>query len=104
MNYKVSDIKGKGGGKEIVLCGTFTFRDHDTFFEIISLIKSGAEKKIVFNMAECSFVDSAACGLLAIAHDEAASRHVDLIIRGVKGQVRDMLLALRFDTLYKFEE
>ena len=100
MNYKTIDIKD---GKEVQISGSFTFRDHDTFFEIVSLIKTAQDKKIVFNMTDCDFIDSAALGMFVIAHDEAASKGVELSIKGVKGKVKDVMYAARFDSLYKFE-
>ena len=42
MNYKTIEAKN---GKEIAISGSFTFRDHDTFFEVVSLIKSAQDKK-----------------------------------------------------------
>ena len=100
MNYKTVAIKD---GKEILISDSFTFRDHDTFFEIVSMIKSGEDKKIVFNMKDCDFIDSAALGMFVIAHDEASSKGVALSIKGVKGKVKDVMYAARFDSLYKFE-
>ncbi len=100
MNYKTTNIKD---GKEIAISGSFTFRDHDSFFEIVSLIKGGDAQKIVFNMAECDFIDSAALGMLVIAHDEASSKGVELSIKGVQGKVKDVMFAARFDSLYHFE-
>jgi len=101
MNYRATDTNK---GKEIALSGSFTFRDHDTFFEIISLIKSGRHEKIIFDLSECDFIDSAALGMFVIAHDEAASKSVALSIRGVKGKVKDVMFAARFDSLYTFED
>jgi len=100
MNYKTVAIKD---GKEILISDSFTFRDHDTFFEIVSMIKSGEDKKIVFNMKDCDFIDSAALGMFVIAHDEASSKGIALSIKGVKGKVKDVMYAARFDSLYKFE-
>lgn len=99
MNYKTINLKD---GKEVVISGAFTFRDHDTFFEIISLIKSAQDKKIVFNLSECDFIDSAALGMFVIAHDEASSKSVELVIKGVQGKVKDVMYAARFDSLYTF--
>lgn len=90
--------------KEIVLSGSFTFRDHDTFFEIISMIKNSPSSRIVFNLTDCDFVDSAALGMFVIAHDEASSKKVRLSIKGVKGKVKEIMYAARFDALYLFEE
>ena len=99
MHYKTINIKD---GKEILISGAFTFRDHDTFFEIISLIKSAQDKKIIFNLAQCDFIDSAALGMFVIAHDEASSKSVELEIKGVQGKVKDVMYAARFDSLYTF--
>ncbi|MGN1062847.1 MAG: STAS domain-containing protein [Alphaproteobacteria bacterium] len=99
MNYKTTTIKD---GKEIAISGSFTFRDHDAFFEIISLIKTAQDKKIIFNLSDCDFIDSAALGMFVIAHDEASSKAVELVIKGVRGKVRDVMYAARFDSLYPF--
>ena len=101
MNYKMTNLKN---GKEVLISGSFTFRDHDTFFEVVSMIKTGYEKRVVLNMSECEFLDSAALGMLVIAHDEAVAKKVNLIIKGVQGKVKDVLYAARFDTLYEFED
>ena len=42
--------------------------------------------------------------MFVIAHDEASSHAVNLSIRGVKGKVKDVMYAARFDSLYVFEE
>jgi stage II sporulation protein AA (anti-sigma F factor antagonist) len=91
-------------GKEVLISGSFTFRDHDTFFEVVSMIKTGYEKRVVLNISECEFLDSAALGMLVIAHDEAVAKKVNLVIKGVQGKVKDVLYAARFDTLYEFED
>ena len=101
MNYKTVALKD---GKEVLISGSFTFRDHDTFFEVVSMIKTGHNKKVVFNFANCDFLDSAALGMLVIAHDEASAKEVSLPIKGAKGKVKDVLFAARFDTLYQFED
>lgn len=101
MNYKIINIKD---GKEIMISGSFTFRDHDTFFEIVSLIKAGADKKFIFNLEECDFIDSAALGMFVIAHDEASAHSIKLSMKNVKGKVKDVVYAARFDSLYSFEE
>ena len=100
MNYKSIDIEG---GKEIVFTGSFTFRDPDTFFEVISLIKNGNLEKVVFDLTDCDFIDSAALGMFVIAHDEASSKAVRLSIKGAQGKVKEVMYAARFDSLYIFE-
>lgn len=100
MYYETKDI---AGGKEIILNDPFTFRDHQPFFEIVSMIKNNNHKKIVFNMEECDFIDSAALGMFVIAHDEASSKSTRLAIKGARSNVKELMYAARFDTLYTFE-
>ena len=101
MEYKIEDYKSK---KQIDLKGTFTFRDHDKFFEVISLIKKGEDKEIVFDLTECDFIDSAALGMFVIASDEASIHDIKLKIHGVHGRVKDVMYAARFDNLYEFTD
>ena len=101
MYYETRDI---AGGKEVILSDPFTFRDHKAFFEIVSMIKENNHKRIVFDLSDCDFIDSAALGMFVIAHDEASSQSVSLSIRGVKGKVKDVMYAARFDSLYVFED
>ncbi|MBR7158707.1 MAG: STAS domain-containing protein [Alphaproteobacteria bacterium] len=100
MDYR---IKANGNDKEIEINGTFTFRDHDKFFEIISEIEKQQGGKIAFNMAGCDFIDSAALGMLVIASDEASVRHISLAIKNANGKVKDLMMIARFETLYDIE-
>lgn len=99
MDYKIQPEKNK---TLITLTGTFTFRDHDKFFEIISFIKKDDKKEIVFDLSQCDFIDSAALGMFVIASDEATVRDIKLKIKGVQGKVKDVMFAARFDNLYDF--
>lgn len=101
MHYKTIENNKE---KEIKIRGSFTFRDHDEFFEIISLIKNVSGHKITFDLSECDFIDSAALGMFVIAHDEASSKNVRLGIKGAKGKVREIMYAARFDSLYEFKD
>lgn len=101
MNYKTQE---KNYGKEYFLEGNFTFRDHDTFFEIIGDMKKCEYSTMIFNFDECDFVDSAALGMLVIAHDEANIRKIKLVIKNAHDEVLKYLLMARFDTLYEFND
>ena len=101
MKYRIEEPPR---GQEIVMEGSFTFRDHDTFFEIISLIKSSKDKCMIFNLAGCDFIDSAALGMFVIASDEASVKDMTLIIKAATGRNKDVMFAARFDNLYTFED
>ncbi len=101
MEYKINETPT---GQEIAIEGSFTFRDHDRFFEVVSLIKSSKEKKMIFNLSKCDFIDSAALGMFVIASDEASAKDMSLIIKSATGKVKDVMFAARFDNLYTFED
>ena len=104
LEYKIEE-DSQGKVSTIFFSGRFKFRDHDTFFEIVDMIKyrtRAIDSKVVFDFSELEFLDSAALGMLVIVHDEAAAKDVYLVIKGAKGKVKDVLYAARFDTLYGF--
>lgn len=101
MEYKINETPN---GQEILIEGSFTFRDHDRFFEVVSLIKNSKDKKMVFNLSKCDFIDSAALGMFVIASDEASAKDMTLIIKSATGKVKDVMFAARFDNLYTFED
>ncbi len=101
MEYKINETPT---GQEIAIEGSFTFRDHDRFFEVVSLIKNSKDKKMSFNLAKCDFIDSAALGMFVIASDEASAKDMTLVIKSATGKVKDVMFAARFDNLYTFED
>ncbi len=88
MLYKVHKIQN---GKEVILIGPFTFRDHDAFFEILSMIKEMPSGVIVFNLSRCEFLDSAAVGMLSMAQEQAFSQVLDFAIKGANEKVAELL-------------
>ena len=46
MNYKTLKMQN---GTVVQITGSFTFRDHDTFFEVVSMIKTAYEKKMILS-------------------------------------------------------
>ena len=101
MEYRVVDTEK---GQEIWIEGSFTFRDHDRFFEVVSLIKNSKDEQMTFNLSKCDFIDSAALGMFVIASDEATAKNMNLIIKSATGKVKDVMFAARFDSLYTFED
>ena len=100
MYYETRDIVG---GKEVILSDPFTFRDYEAFFEIISMIKENNHKRIVFDLSDCDFIDSAALGMFSIAYGEALKTETDLTIRGARDQVKELFDHTHFYRFYDFE-
>ncbi|MBO7332867.1 MAG: STAS domain-containing protein [Alphaproteobacteria bacterium] len=101
MEYQVQQ---EATGPVIQMKGPFTIRDHDRFFEIVSLIKTATDKKITFDLSGCTMIDSAALGMFVIASDEASVKDISLFIRGAYGKVKDIMLSVLFDNFYTFED
>ena len=101
MEYSIQE---EASGTVIRVDGPFTIRDHDRFFEIVSLIKASHVTKIIFDLSECHMIDSAALGMFVIASDEASAKEISLAIRGASGKVKDIMLSVLFDNFYTFED
>lgn len=101
MEYSIQE---EASGTAIKIDGPFTIRDHDRFFEIVSLIKTTHVPKIIFDLTACTMIDSAALGMFVIASDEASIKDISLSIRGASGKVKDIMLSVLFDNFYTFED
>lgn len=88
------------------LTGSFTFRDHDSFFEFVNMIKAKTYSKVTLDFSGCDFIDSAALGMLVILSDEIVSKNkkTQKIIFNAAGKVKDVLLATRMDSLYEITD
>ena len=96
-------IKSNNGGHEILLSGRFTFQDHDTFSDILELIRTPGTTRFVVDLSNLDFADSAALGLLIVARDTAKSNDVNLVLRGARGKVKDVFDAAGFARMFTLE-
>lgn len=85
------------------LQGKFTFSDNQAFREVLEKIAQDGITRVVFDMSKVEFVDSAALGMLLLAHDEAAKHDKSLVISGIKGQVEKMFKVARFDAMFTLQ-
>ncbi len=89
---------------DVDLCGFFTFGDHPAFREILKKIEADENiRQIVFHMDKLEFVDSAALGMLLLAHDAVEKKQKSLVIKGVEGQVKKMFALAHFQKLFALE-
>ena len=104
MRYNV--LEKSADTLKVALHGSFTFRDHDVFFEIVGIIRTHSFANVIFEMADVNFIDSAAMGMLVIAHEEMVKRCAKVqttllnVTHGLTS-VADVLYAARMDALYK---
>ncbi len=89
--------------REFFIKGDFTTHDEDRFFDVFMQIRSMTESCVVFNLAQCSFIDSAAMGMLVVACEEAAKRNAARVIRSAPALIKDVLLSAGFEKFYTFQ-
>ena len=89
--------------REFFIKDDFTTRDEKRFFDVFMQIRSMTESRLVFNLSECTAVDSAGTGMLIVACEEAAKRNVSRVIRQADPKVKKMLLSAGLDRFYFFE-
>ncbi len=100
MEYSINDIEN---GKEIILNGSFTYRDHDVFENIINLMSEIPNKDLIFNIENVDFIDSAIMGLFVIASDESSKHNITVHIKGANGKVKEIMEEALFDRIFNFK-
>ena len=88
---------------EFFIKGDFTAQEEDRFFGVFVQIRSITEQKLAFNLSQCTFIDSAAMGMLVVAAEEAAKRNVSRFIRQVSPELKKLLLSAGFEKFYAFQ-
>ena len=96
MNYTKNQT---GTSCEVLIDGKFTFSDHSTFREIISLMKTGISS-ISLDLSKLEFVDSAALGMFLLAREEAGKNGVTVTLKNPQGQVKKMFSVSKFESLF----
>lgn len=89
--------------REFFIKGDFNVKDEKRFFDVFLQIRSMKEKTLVFNLSECTFIDSAGMGMLVIAYEEAVKRNAVRVIRSASAEIRDILCSADFDKMYYFQ-
>ena len=89
--------------REYVIRGDFTAADEDDFFDVFVFIRAQTEKTVVFNLAKCSFIDSAAIGMLLVAFEEGAQRGLNFILRDVPEEIMPELTLAGIGRYFRFQ-
>ena len=100
MEYRI-DTSDQGLCAHIT--GRLTFNDHARMRDLISETLSVEFVTIYFDLSELRFIDSAAVGMLLIAHEEYGNRERCLVIRNPTGQVNRVITVAQLSTLIRVE-
>jgi anti-anti-sigma factor len=100
MDYTTRTI---GEGLEVAMTGRFTYADHQKFRDLIATFPSLRGKRLVLEMSQVEFVDSAAMGMLLLARETAVGAGVDTVICNPTGKVRSLMQVAHFDKLFAID-
>ena len=89
--------------REFFIKGDFTAQDEDRFFDVFMQIRSMTEPRLAFNLSQCSFIDSAAMGMLVVACEEAAKRNIFRLLHQVPPELEKILRSSGFGGFYAFQ-
>ena len=89
--------------REFFIKGDFTTQDEKRFFDVFVQIRSMTEPLLAFNLSQCTFIDSAAMGMLVVACEEAAKRNVSRVIHQAPSELEKVLRSAGFDKFYAFQ-
>lgn len=100
MDYTTRNV---ADGMEVAMNGRFTYADHQKFRDLIGGFTTLKGRKLVLDMSQVEFVDSAAMGMLLLARETAVGNGVTTIIRNPTGKVRSLMQVAHFDKLFTIE-
>lgn len=90
-------------GIEARMRGRLEFTDHDRLREIVRLLESDSVKRLVIDLKELEFIDSAGLGMLLIMQEEAEQRNVKLIVRNPRNDVKRSIDLARISEIVTIE-
>jgi HptB-dependent secretion and biofilm anti anti-sigma factor len=83
------------------LAGRFDFKAHREFRDAVdSLLVQAGVRPLQVDLAEVSYLDSSALGMLLMLRDKAKAANKDVALVGVKGSVRQVLDIANFAKLF----
>lgn len=83
------------------LAGRFDFKAHREFREAVEkLLQQSGTRAVKVDMAEVSYLDSSALGMLLMLRDKAKAASRDVSLIGVSGSVRQVLDIANFSKLF----
>ncbi|WP_172197168.1 STAS domain-containing protein [Niveibacterium sp. COAC-50] len=89
------------GAATICLKGDFVFQMHREFSAALGNALRPEVPEIVINLADVSYMDSAALGMLLVARSRALERGKRVAISGAVGHVLQVLHIANFEKLFE---
>lgn len=88
---------------EVRLTGRMEFTDHDRLPDIVALLDRPGAGRVVLDVSDLAFIDSAGLGMLLILQEEAEQRNKTLVVRGPRDDVLRSLDLARIGEIVAIE-
>lgn len=87
----------------IHLHGRLTFAENGAFRQVVETLEQAGRERVVFDLAQLGYIDSAGMGMLLVARDLAAARGGAVTLANADGQVARMLRLAKFSDFFTLE-
>lgn len=88
MDYNISEANGI---TQVTLIGALNFAANEDFQVLLEKVIKGSPKRVVFNMAKLSSIDSVGLGLLYIAQEDLEAVKASLCLASPQDSVSRLL-------------
>jgi anti-anti-sigma factor len=94
---------GSDGALLIAVQGRMTHADYKGFRDILARINQDKPGRVVFDLAQVSFIDSSALGMLLIVRDAVQPDKRDVVLRNAHGQVENLIKVGKLNKFFTIE-
>lgn len=97
------EINLQGKDLEITMKHQLIYADTTKFSAVIQKVRETDIASCVVNLAGLEHIDSSGLRMVLLLHDACKEKSAPLRLSGSRGQVRDMLLHCRFETIVQID-
>ena len=90
-----------GNVVNISISGRFDFSCHKEFRETYNGTPSSNE--FIIDLSGTEYVDSSALGMMLLLREHADSDGANIVVKGCRKEVKDILIVSNFDKLFKID-
>ncbi len=100
MDFKTTNTNDE---TRVWLAGRLEFTDHDKLHDLVELLGQAISRRLVIDLSELGFIDSAGLGMLLILQEEAEIRQIKMVVRGPAGEVKRSIELARLNEIVTIE-
>lgn len=97
------NIKNDDNEMVVEISGNLTFSDTNSFVEVLGQVKKFTGSTCGVDLSHLDHIDSSGLRMLLLIHDVCHENRTDLHFIRPHGQVKEVLLHSRFDTIVRIE-